>query len=183
MSIAVAAPPRFLQVPGTLLGTVRRFVVGDREPMDAVNVLRQIGYELGEEVYEALQGRVSRDFAGTEWAHLDPVEFWRAAAGFFHDRGWGSLAFHDAHPALGVLELSDWAEGDAGGGPRGCHLTTGLMTALLERLAGGGVAVMEVPSGDPAQTRLVFGRPDVLGGVYETVRDGGSVEDAVAKLG
>ena len=32
-------------MPATLLGTVRRFVVGDREPMEAVTVLREIGYE------------------------------------------------------------------------------------------------------------------------------------------
>ena len=183
MNIAVAAPPRFLQVPGTLLGTVRRFLVGDREPMDAVNVLRQVGYELGEEVYGALQERVSRDFSGTAWAELDPVEFWRAAAGFFDDRGWGTLVFRDLHPAVGVLELTEWVEGESGGGPRGCHVTTGLLTALLERLAGGAVAVMEVPSGDPARTRMVFGRPDVLGSVYEAVRGGASVEDAVAPLG
>jgi hypothetical protein len=180
---ATAAPARFLQVPAGLLATVRRFVVGDREPMDAVNVLRQIGYELGDEVYGALRERLSRDYAGTEWGALDPTEFWRAAGGFFADRGWGTLSFRDLHPAVGVLELTGWVESEAEGGPRGAHLSTGLFSALLERLAGAGVAVMEVPSGSADRTRLVFARGDVLGQVYEHVRGGASVEEAVARLG
>lgn len=183
MNATTAAPARFLQVPATLLGTVRRFVVGDREPMDAVTVLRQIGYELGEEVYGALQERLARDFGGSRWDALDPAEFWRAAAGFFADRGWGTLEFRDLHPAVGVLELTGWVESEAGGGPRGAHLSTGLFSALLERLAGGGVAVMEVPSGSADRTRMLFGRGDVLGQVYEQVRTGAPVEDALATLG
>src|SRR4051812_33051903 len=101
----IAAPARFLQVPASLLASVRTAVVGDREPMEAVTVLRQLGYELGEEVYASLQERVQRDFAGVSWAHLDPAEFWRAAASFFSDRGWGTLEFRDLHPAVGALEL------------------------------------------------------------------------------
>ena len=179
---AIAAPARFLQVPATLLGTVRRFLVGDREPLDAVNALRQIGYELGDEVYAALGERLSRDFSGTYWDALDPVEFWRAAAGFFADRGWGTLEFRDLHPAVGAIELTGWVESEAEGGPRGVHLTTGLFTALLERLAGGAVGVMEVPSGSADRTRLAFGRGDVLGQVYEHVRGGASLEEAVGRL-
>jgi hypothetical protein len=183
MNATTAAPPRFLQVPASLLGTVRRFVVGDREPMEAVTVLREIGYELGEEVYGGLQSRLSRDFSGAEWGALDPAEFWSATATFFADRGWGTLSFRDLHPAVGVLELTGWVESEAGGGPRGAHLSTGLFSALLERLAGGGVAVMEVPSGSADTTRLLFGRGDVLGQVYAQVRGGAGVEDAVASLG
>lgn len=179
---ATAAPARFLQVPASLLASVRTAVVGDRTAMDAVTVLRQLGYELGEEVYAALQERVARDFSGEDWGRLSPSEFWRAAAGFFADRGWGSLEFSDLHPAVGSVELSGWVEAESGGGPRGCHLTTGLFSALLERLAGSGVAVMEVPSGAADRTRLLFARGDVLGQVYEGVRTGAAVEDVVAAL-
>ncbi|HEX6037137.1 hypothetical protein [Longimicrobium sp.] len=183
MNATTAAPSRFVQVPATLLGTVRRFVVGDREPMEAVTVLREIGYELGDEVYGGLQARLSRDFSGASWDALDPAEFWRAAATFFADRGWGTLEFRDLHPAVGVLELTGWVESEAGGGPRGAHLSTGLFSALLERLAGAGVAVMEVPSGAADRTRLLFARGDVLGQVYEHVRGGARVEEALARLG
>ena len=179
---AIAAPPRFLQVPATLLASVRTAVVSDRQPMDAVTVLRQLGYELGEEVYASLQERVARDFAGIDWGRLNPAEFWRAAAGFFADRGWGRLEFRDLHPAVGAIDLTDWVEAEAGGGPRGAHLTTGLFSALLERLAGSGVAVMEVPSGSADRTRLLFARGDILGQVYEGVRTGTPVEDVVARL-
>ncbi len=180
---ATATSARFLQVPSALLSSVRAFVVGDREPADAVTALREIGYELGEEVYGALEERMTRDFAGAPWSRLDPAEFWRAASGFFHDRGWGTLTFRDLHPAVGELELADWVEGESGGGPRGCHLSVGLFSALLERLAGGGVAVMEVPGAAPGRTRLLFARGDVLGSVYESLRTGASADDAVAALG
>lgn len=180
---ATATSARFLQVPSGLLSSVRAFVVGDREPVEAVTALREIGYELGEEVYAALEERMARDFAGAGWTEVDPAEFWRAASDFFAERGWGTLAFQDLHPAVGELELNGWVEGESGGGPRGCHLSVGLFSALLERLAGGGVAVMEVPAETPDRTRLLFARGDVLGRVYETVRTGGSVDDAVAALG
>lgn len=182
MSTTVAAA-RFVQVPGSLLSTVRTVVVGDREPMEAVTALREIGYELGEEVYAGLEERMSRDFAGTAWSELDPAEFWGAASDFFSDRGWGSVAFRDLHPAVGLLELSGWVEGESGGGPRGCHLSVGLFSALLERLAGGGVAVMEIPAARPDETRLLFARGDVLGRVYESIRSGAPIEDAVSALG
>jgi hypothetical protein len=178
-----ATAPRFLQVPSALLSTVRSFVVGDRDPMAAVTALREIGYQLGEEVYAGLEERMTRDFSGSRWEELDPAEFWRAASDFFHSRGWGRVAFRDLHPAVGVLELSEWVEGESGGGPRGCHLSTGLFSALLERLAGDGVGVLEVPAASADQTRLVFARGDLLGRIYETVRAGGSVEDAVSALG
>jgi hypothetical protein len=180
---ANAMTARFVQVPGSLLSTVRAFVVGDRGPMEAVTALREIGYQLGEEVYAGLEERMSRDFPGTGWGELDPAEFWDAASGFFAERGWGSVAFHDLHPAVGVLDLSGWVEGESGGGTRGCHLSVGLFSALLERLAGDGVAVMEVPAAEPGATRLLFARGDVLGQVYESISTGAPLEDAVAALG
>lgn len=177
------ATARFLQVPSALLTSVRTFVVGDREPLDAVTALREIGYGLGEEIHAALEERMSRDFAGSAWGELDPAEFWPAASSFFAERGWGRLAFRDLHPAVGELSLSEWVEGESGGGPRGCHLSVGLFSALLERLSGSGVAVMEIPSGGAGETRLVFARGDVLGRLYESVSAGASVDDAVAALG
>jgi hypothetical protein len=74
---AIAAPPRFLQVPATLLASVRTAVVGDRQPLEAVTVLRQLGYELGEEVYASLQDRVSRDFSGVDWGGWSSATFTR----------------------------------------------------------------------------------------------------------
>jgi hypothetical protein len=177
------SPPRFLQVPSGFLATVRGFLVGDREPLDAVQTLRGIGYELGEEVQAALLERMGRDYPDAPWEGLDPVDFWRAASGFFADRGWGSVEFRDLHPGVGLLALSDWVEGESGGGPRGCHLSVGLFSALLERLSGSGVAVLEVPGSASGATQLLFGRPDVLAGVYESIRGGRPLEEAVAVLG
>jgi hypothetical protein len=180
---STATSARFLQVPSTLLSTVRTALVGDREPLDAVNTLRGIGYALGEEVQDALAERMARDFSGSPWEELRPDEFWRSASGFFDDRGWGRLAFRDLHPAVGMLELEGWVEGESGGGPRGCHLSVGLFSALLERLSGTGMAVLEVPASASGGPRLLFARPDVLAEVYEALRTGSTAEEAVAALG
>jgi len=172
-----SAPPRFLQVPAGLLSSVRSFIVGDRDPVAAVTALREIGYGLGDEVYSALGGQ-----DGDALHQRTAADFWRSAEEFFAERGWGRLTFQDVHPAVGALDLDDWVESASGGGPRGCHISTGIFTALLERLSGGGVVVMEVPS-PSGGSRLLFARGDVLGAVYEKIQAGQTPGAAIAALG
>jgi hypothetical protein len=178
-----ATTSRFLQVPAGLLSSVRRALVNDRPPLEAVTLMRQVGYELGEEVFDGLRERLERDSGGEDWRALAPHAFWPMAAEYFVSLGWGSVEQRDLHPAVGALELRGWIEAESDGGPPGSHLTTGIFSGLLERLAGEQVAVMEVPSGDPGRSRLIFGRGEVLGEVYEGIRDGASVDEAVARLG
>jgi hypothetical protein len=174
---------RLLQVPAGLLSSVRRALVNDRQPLEAVTLMRQVGYELGAEVFEGLRGRLEDESGGGDWSALDPDAFWGAAAEYFESLGWGSVRQRDLHPGLGSLELADWIEAESDGGPPGSHVTTGIFSGLLENLAGEQVAVMEVPSGDAGRSRLIFGRGEVLGEVYEGLREGASLEEAVARLG
>ena len=86
------------------------------------------------------------------------------------------------HPGVGALDLVDWIESSAGGGPPGAHISTGIFTDLLGKLAGAPVVVMEVPGG-AGRTRLLFGSGETLGAVYQAIAGGATADEAIARLG
>lgn len=177
-----ATATAFVHVPAELLSSVRRALTNDRPPMEAVNLLREVGFELGSAVDEAMRAHVAEANGGAEIDSLDPETFWRSAAGFFEGLGWGRVEHERLHPGVGALDLVDWLESSAGGGPPGAHISTGIFTDLLGRLAGAPVVVMEVPSG-PGRTRLLFGSGETLGTVYQALSGGATLDDALARLG
>jgi hypothetical protein len=174
--------PSFIEVPAELLSTVRRALTSDRPPMEAVTLLRTIGFELGGAVDQALRAHVSGENGGTAADSLDADQFWRSASGFFQKLGWGRIQHSRPHPGVGALELSNWIESGSEGGPPGAHVSTGIFTDLLGRLAGAAVVVMEVPAGS-GRTRLLFGSGETLGAVYQSISGGASVDEALARLG
>lgn len=177
------ATDRFLQVPAQLFSSVRRALVSDREPLEAVTLLREVGYDVGQSVFGALCDHVSRDNGGADAFSVDVDRFWESASGYFEELGWGRVEHSRPHPGLGAIDLVDWMEQGSDGGPPGCHVSTGLFTDLLVRLADGApVVVMEVPTG-PGRTRLLFGNQDTLGAVYAAISTGASPDEAIARLG
>jgi hypothetical protein len=173
--------PAFVNVPSELLTSVRRALTNDRPPMEAVTLLRQVGFELGGAVDEALRAHVSEASGGAAAESLGADEFWRRAGDFFRDLGWGKVEHHRLHPGVGGLDLVNWFESGAGGGPPGAHISTGLFTDLLGRLADGPVVVMEVPGGT-GWTRLVFGSAETMGAVYQSIAGGTSLDEALSRL-
>ena len=176
---ATAVDAKFVQVPADLISSVRRALAGDREPLQAVNLLRQVGYEVGAQVHEGLQSHLAS--SGDPHA-LDADAFWRGVSDYFEGLGWGRVEHRQLHPGVGALDLVDWLEQGSDGGPVGCHLSTGFFTDLLQRTVGEGVVVMEVPAG-PGRSRLLFGSGETLGAVYEALSTGASLDDAIARLG
>jgi hypothetical protein len=170
---------KFVQVPAALISSVRRALASDRPAMDAVNLLRQVGYELGEEVHAGLSRHLAADGDAGE---LDADRFWQGVSDYFQSIGWGSVEHRRLHAGVGALDLVDWIEAGSDGGPAGCHLSTGFFTDLLGRVAGDGVVVMEVPA-EPGRSRLLFGGGDALGAVYQSLASGASLDDAIARLG
>jgi hypothetical protein len=168
---------RFVQVPAGLISSVRRALASDRPPLEAVNLLRQVGYEVGEAVHQALAGHLGGD-AGEQ----DADAFWSGVSDYFQSVGWGRVEHRRLHPGVGALDLVDWIEAGSDGGPAGCHLSTGFFTDLLGRVAGDGVVVMEVPAG-PGRSRLLFGSGETLGAVYQSLAGGASLDEAIAQLG
>ena len=178
MSIATESgtTSKFVQVPATLISSVRRALANDREPLQAVTLLRQVGYELGGEVLASLQARLG------DARQADTDEFWHSVSDYFEGMGWGRVEHRRLHPGVGAVDLMDWLEAGSDGGPAGCHLSTGFFTDLLGRVAGDGVVVMEVPA-DPGRSRLLFGGPDTMNAVYQSLANGASLDDAIARLG
>jgi hypothetical protein len=176
---ATQTEAKFVQVPAALIGSVRRALANDRQPLEAVNLLRQVGYELGEEVHAGLSRHLSGDGGAGE---VDAERFWSGVSDYFAGIGWGRVEHRRLHPGVGALDLVDWIEAGSDGGPAGCHLSTGFFTDLLGRVAGDGVVVMEVPA-ESGRSRLLFGSGDTLGAVYQSLASGASLDDAIARLG
>lgn len=172
-----------VQIPAAMLPALRRAVARDRAPADAVHLLRQVGYEAGQAVYDGVMSRAAEGGIATPDA-LAPDQFWSGASAYFESLGWGSLRQEQVHPALGALDLTDWIEASSDGGevPPGCHLTTGIVADLLGRVAGAEVSVMEVPTAS-ASCRLLFGGQEALGRVYQALVEGLTSDEAVARLG
>jgi hypothetical protein len=178
---ATLADAQFVQVPAALISSVRRALSGDRDPMQAVTLLRQVGYDVGPAVHEALHRHLSAA-SGADPHGLDPEAFWSGVSGYFEAIGWGRVEHRRLHPGVGALDLVGWLESGSDGGPAGCHLSTGFFTDLLGRVAGDGVVVMEVPA-EPGRSRLLFGSGETLGAVYQHLAGGASLDEALARLG
>ena len=178
--MTTATDTRFVQVPAGLISSLRRALANDRQPLEAVNLLRQVGYEVGEAVHQALSGHLAAN--GGDARELDADAFWQGVSGYFQSIGWGSVEHRQLHPGVGALDLVDWIEQGSDGGPAGCHLSTGFFTDMLARVAGEGVVVMEVPA-EPGRSRLLFGSGETLGALYESLAAGASLDDALARLG
>lgn len=176
------ATARFVHVPAELFSSVRRALVRDREPLEAVTLLREVGFELGGAVDSGLREHVSHAGGGADPYALDPERFWQTASAYFERLGWGRVEHRRIHPGVGALDLVEWIESGADGGPQGSHISTGIFTDLLGRIAGGAVVVMEVPMGG-GLTRLLFGAGETLGAVYQSLSTGASLDDALARLG
>ncbi|HEX2093219.1 MAG TPA: 4-vinyl reductase [Longimicrobiaceae bacterium] len=186
MSTAAPTTP-FVRLPGAFLPTVRRALAQGRDPMEAAVLLRQVGYDSGEGFYAALEHRIAWERPGASIGTLPDDEFWPEFAAFWDEIGWGTVRHEPLHPGVGALECTGWTEATSAreSGEQFCHLTTGVFTHLLSRLAGGDVAVMEVEceAAGSDRCRFLFGSPAALGSVYEGMTQGLSPEDAVARLG
>lgn len=180
--MSATAADRFVHLPAELLSSVRRALTRDRAPLEAVTLLREVGYEVGQSVHGMLDQHVAAE-SGADARGVDPDRFWESASRYFEQQGWGRVEHRRLHAGVGALDLVDWMEAGSDGGPPGCHLSTGLFTDLLVRLAGGApVTVMEVPAG-PDRTRLLFGSGETLAAVYEAIRGGATPDEAIATLG
>jgi hypothetical protein len=176
---ATATEAKFVQIPAGMISSMRRALASDREPLEAVNLLRQVGYEVGEQVHAALHQRLGAD--GGDPHELDADRFWQGVSDYFEGIGWGRVEHRRLHPGVGALDLVDWLEAGSDGGPAGCHLSTGFFTDLLGRVAGAGVVVMEVPA-EPGRSRLLFGSGETLGEVYSALASGASLDEALGRL-
>jgi hypothetical protein len=169
-----ASSTQWLQIPADGIGQLPHALAQGRSPTEAAMLLREIGYALAPSFSAAFGA--ARDAAGA--GHLTTDEFWRSLSDFFSDLGWGSLEFSQLHPGIAALDAREWID-------RGGHLSTGILAEILSEAAGSEVAVMEITAadGDAAPgCRFLFGSPEALQALYQQLREGGSLQDAIAQL-
>lgn len=172
-----------LALPVASLLALRRALEAELGADGASRALHHAGHAAGDALFDAFIAAVP----GADLGELDEVAFWHELAALFSRRGWGTLAFEGAHPGVGALESADWAEADPGEGALtpSCHFTAGLLANLLGRTAGDDVGILETEcrSRGDLRCRFLFGGRDALGLVYEALRTGRALEDALADLG
>jgi hypothetical protein len=151
--------------------------------------VRQIGFETGEGFLEAFSHWLEhhRQDATADPASLGAEEFWENLSTFFARLGWGRLHFEQLHTGVGALSSPEWAEAEVGLGARQptCHFTTGMLADLLSRLVAADLAVLEVEcrSRGDARCRFLLGGAEALQAVYQELRQGEDVGEAVRSLG
>lgn len=149
--------------------------------MVATRVMQAAGYEAGEELHEALAAAGGRSPGG-----LGRSEFWTRLGDFLRTRGWGSLRMEQIHAGIGILTSPDWAEAaDATDETQpSCPFSSGLLSGLLSRTAGGPVAVLQVACtsrGDEACT-FAFGSEAAIDALYRLMLDGVDLSAALDRL-
>jgi len=175
---------RRIQLPAGGLSALRSALAESQPTADAVATLRRIGFEMGERTYLELDERIA-DRLGAPPDEIPADGFWRELSDHFDELGWGHLGFEEVHPGVGSVASSDWVEGEAEGSTNpGCHLTTGLLSDLLGRVAQADVAVLEVQCRGRGDDRclFLFGAPDRLESLFEAVRSGTAYREAIASL-
>lgn len=179
---------QLLQFPPSTLAAVHRAALQDRSPAEAAALVRQIGFETGEGFLEAFSRWLEhhRQDPGADPSTLAADDFWHHLSAFFGSLGWGRMEFEQLHAGVGALTSSQWAEAEGGSGARQpmCHFTTGMLADLLSRLIGSDLAVLEVAcrSRGDASCRFLVGSAEALQAVFESLRQGEAVDQAVRSL-
>jgi len=152
-------------------------------PEAARAVLGRVGQATGEELARSLERALPEGNPGP----VEAERFWRLLSDLLARRGWGRLVHHPLHPGVGSLTALDWApaaEGEEGG--EAAPLFDALLTALLSRLAGGEVEVMEIPapSESPGARRWLFGGKEAMGALAAAgpPPDSGNLDALLARL-
>lgn len=183
-----AAHDTMLHLPGTAMPALHRVLARDRQPADAADLARQLGFQTGEGFLNAFREWLEhqKQEAGVNPSALVADEFWQRLSGFFLSLGWGRLEFEPLHHGVAALSSAQWAEAEPGAGARQptCHFTTGMLADFLGRLAGGELAVMEVEcsSRGDERCRFLFGSVEALERVYARLQDGAPLEAALTEL-
>ena len=178
---AKSAGARDIAVPVTIFSALRRELEKEVGTLPAVRSLHHAGYEAGTDAAAGF-GSVDRD----RLAQLSSSDFWSQMDRFFSRRGWGSIDHEAAHPGVGMLVSSDWAEASCGEtGPEGsCSFSTGFLAGPLPALADRPVAVLEVTCrtrGDDA-CRYAFGNEVVIHDLYGRMSDGSDLKQALTEI-
>ncbi len=171
-----------IRIPADSILALRRTLVAQVGAETAARALQEAGYAAGDALYRRLVG--PGDGAEDALAATPTETFWDRLAALFRELGWGSVAAEDVHPGVGALVARDWFEADPSAGRTSCYFTTGVLANLLGRIAEHDVAVLEVDcdGADERCRKFLFGGGPALDALYGAIREGETVETAIAGL-
>jgi len=175
------SPAREIAVPVSVFAALRTQLEKEAGTLPTVHALHYAGYQAGTEAAAYFTGGAEHSVL-----KLGQDAFWSRLSDFFGDRGWGKLRHHPAHPAVGILVSSDWAEAGEGDDDdeASCFFSTGFLSGLLSALAGGPLAVLEVgcrARGEDA-CRFAFGSEAAIHELYGRLIEGVDLDGALAAL-
>lgn len=149
----------------------------------AATYLQEAGFAAGEQVHAAFSAWLAARHGVTAPAELDVRYLGEALGGFFAEAGWGTLDVTALTDGVLALDARDWAEATPEPSAMApcCHVTCGMLADVLGRMAGRGVAVMEVQcrSRGDERCRFLAGSPETMGALYERLAAGESYEKAL----
>ncbi len=180
--------PAPVQLDATVLGLNRKSLQAFRHalsapPADPAAFLQETGYGAGDDIWALFLKWLPTVAGVNDPAELDAAHVGEVLSEFFQSIGWGSVTIEPLGQAGLTVDSADWAEAEPGTNATapGCFYTSGLLTALLGRLAGGDFAVMEVEcrSCNDARCRFLAGSPDTLNTVFEAMSAGKDYRQAM----
>lgn len=174
-------PPREIAIPVAAFDALRKEIQGRAGMLESVRALHEAGYQAGLAAASAVhQG------AGGDSFRLSEGGFWSNLSDYFSRRGWGRLTHEAAHPAVGILSSTDWAEAKPNDvqPEASCSFSAGFLSGLLSQLAGGPVAVLEVECRTRGADRcaFAFGSETAIHELYGGMLDGADLDTALAAL-
>ena len=173
-----------ISVPVSTLHAMRDVLLRQKGSVEAAGLLRDIGLASGDAFYELLRSSADPGAGiGQPLEDLSIDEFWARLSGLFTDLGWGRLEHSQIADGVFALTAYDWAEGGTDNGTTS-YFTAGLLAAILHRIAGESLAVLEVGlvEGSPGASRFILGSPETLQAVFLHMQDGAGYEHAVATV-
>lgn len=173
--------PRDVALSASALPALRHALRREAGPLATVHALQAAGFQAGRAAFDSFRSAV-----GGDPDSLDEESFWRRLSDFMGGRGWGTLRHDGAHPGVGTLTSSDWAEAEEGSGESqpSCAFTSGMLSGFLTRAAGGPVAVLQVACrsrGDDACV-FAFGSEGAIRELYGLLLEGTDFPSALAAL-
>lgn len=175
---------QLVALPRASLSALRAALIRDTGGAYAT-FLQEAGYAGGDAIFASFRGWLAdRGVGAPETLSVDL--FQAQAAEFFRQAGWGSLEITPLHDVVAMVDSTDWAEADGGGGLPypACHFSTGLFADFFGRTAEAPLAVLEVEcrSSGGQQCRFLVGSAEVMGHLYDRMAAGASYDEAASEL-
>ncbi len=168
-------------VPASTLIHLHRALRKEVGALAAIHALHDAGYATGDHFFRELE-----QWWGEAPEGLQQDRFWKVLGEYFASKGWGDLSHESIHPGVGMLRARAWGESDpaASEAQPNCAFSSGLLTHILGRVAGGAVAVLETAcrSRGDDECRFLFGSEPAIHEIYGLLLADESLEAALERL-